>query len=75
MWPKRAPGAARKRDRAKTMKLITRNEAEKCSLEELHGLFRQAFNAVVVAPSGLQERRNALTSLENIECKVLLIGS
>lgn len=49
------------------MKLITRYDAQKLSLEELHGLFREAFNAVAAAPRGSQERRNALSSLDNIE--------
>ena len=54
------------------MKFITRYEAQKLSLEELHGLFREAFNAVAVAPRGSQERRNALTSLANIEHELRL---
>lgn len=49
------------------MKLITRSEASKLSLEELHGLFRKAFNAVAAAPRGSEERRIALNSLETIE--------
>lgn len=49
------------------MKLITRSEASKISLEELQGLFRQAFNAVAAAPRGSDERRIALSSLETIE--------
>ncbi len=49
------------------MKLISRNEVSKCSLEELQGLFREAFNAVANAPRGSQERRNAFASLEVIE--------
>lgn len=49
------------------MKLITRSEASKLSLEELQGLFRKAFNAVAAAPRGSEERRIALNSLETIE--------
>ncbi|MFG5379708.1 hypothetical protein [Yoonia sp. R2-816] len=49
------------------MKLITRYDAQKLSLEELHGLFREAFNAVAAAPHGSQDRSNALVALENIE--------
>lgn len=49
------------------MKLITRSEASKLSLEELQGLFREAFNAVATAPRGSEERRIALSSLETIE--------
>jgi len=53
------------------MKLITRYETQKLSLEELHGLFREAFNAVAVAPRGSQDRRNALSSLDNIETELV----
>ena len=49
------------------MKLITRYEAARLSLEDLQGLFKQAFNAVANAPRGSQERANALNSLETIE--------
>ena len=49
------------------MKLITRSEASRLSLEELHGLFRNSFNAVAAAPRGSEERRIALSSLETIE--------
>ncbi|MBO9401431.1 hypothetical protein [Shimia sp. R9_3] len=49
------------------MKLITRHEAARLSLEELHGLLRQAFNALASAPRGSQQRRDALASLEAIE--------
>lgn len=49
------------------MKLITRYDAQKLSLEELHGLFREAFNAVAAAPRGSQDRRDALNSLEVVE--------
>ncbi|MGR3513832.1 MAG: hypothetical protein ACU0GG_13810 [Paracoccaceae bacterium] len=49
------------------MKLITRTEASRLSLEELHGLLRQAFNALAAAPRGSEQRRKALASLEAIE--------
>ncbi|MEM8774979.1 MAG: hypothetical protein AAGF53_08090 [Pseudomonadota bacterium] len=49
------------------MKLITRSEASKLSLEELQGLFRKAFNDVATAPRGSEERRIALNSLETVE--------
>lgn len=49
------------------MKLITRHEAARLSLEELQGLLREAFNAVAAAPRGSQERRVALSSLETVE--------
>ncbi|MEM7547713.1 MAG: hypothetical protein AAF367_19475 [Pseudomonadota bacterium] len=52
------------------MKLITRNEAAKLSLEELKGLFREAFNAVASTPRGSQERRNALSSLDAVEREI-----
>lgn len=49
------------------MRLITRTEAERLSLEELQGLFKEAFNAVAAAPRGSQERRNALASIDAIQ--------
>lgn len=56
------------------MKLITRYEARKLSLEELHGLFREAFNAVAAAPRGSQDRRNALHTLDAIERELACRG-
>jgi len=47
-------------------KLITRYELSKLSLGELHGLYRQLFNALVQSHFGTYQRRNALASLENI---------
>ena len=47
-------------------KLITRVELSRCSLKELHGMYRQLFNALVQSHSGTYQRRNALASLENI---------
>ena len=52
------------------MKLITRYEAAKLSLEELNGLFREAFNALAAAPRGSEERRYALATLHNIEAEL-----
>lgn len=49
------------------MKLVTRFEAASRSTVELHGLYREAFNAFASAPRGSQEYRDALTSLRNIE--------
>ncbi|MEM7291081.1 MAG: hypothetical protein AAF412_12050 [Pseudomonadota bacterium] len=54
------------------MKLITRYDAAKLSLEELHGLFKEAFNAVACAPRGSEERRNALASLEAVEREIAI---
>ncbi|MHC0055836.1 hypothetical protein [Actibacterium sp. D379-3] len=54
------------------MKLITRYDAQKLSLEELQGLFREAFNAVAAAPRGSEERRNAMASLDNLERELAL---
>lgn len=52
------------------MKLITRFEAARHSTAELHGLYREAFNALASAPRGSDERRNALASLQNIEAEL-----
>ena len=52
------------------MKLVTRFEAASCRTEQLHGLFREAFNAFSVAARGSQERQDALASLENIEAEL-----
>ena len=49
------------------MKLITRFEAASRSTADLHGLLRDAFNALAAAPRGSQERRDALESLRAIE--------
>ena len=48
------------------MKLISRFELANLSLEELHGIYRQVFNALVQSPPHTLERSNALGSLENI---------
>jgi len=52
------------------MKLVTRFEAASLSTAQLHGVFREAFNAFSVAPRGSQERQDALASLENIEAEL-----
>ena len=52
------------------MKLVTRFEAASRSTEQLHGLFREAFNAFSFAPRASQERQDALASLENIEAEL-----
>lgn len=52
------------------MKLVSRFEAASRSTAALHGLFKDAFNAFAVAPRGSEERRNALSSLENIEAEL-----
>ena len=52
------------------MRLITRFEAAKRSTDELHGLYREAFNALAQAPRGSEERRIALASLESIEAEL-----
>ena len=72
--PKGADGRGLLETKENTMKLITRYEAQKLSLEELHGLFREAFNAVAAAPRGSSDRRNALASLKNIEIELAYRG-
>ena len=52
------------------MRLITCFEAASHSTEELHALFREAFNALAQAPRGSEDRRIALASLENIEAEL-----
>jgi len=52
------------------MKLVTRFGAASRSTEQLHGLFREAFNAFSVAPRGSQERQDALQSMRNIEDEI-----
>ena len=48
------------------MKLITRYELANLSLEELHGVYRQVFNALAQSSPHTLMRSNALGSLENI---------
>lgn len=52
------------------MKLITRFEAASRSTDELHALYRDAFNAFAFAPRGSLERMNALASLHTIETEL-----
>lgn len=52
------------------MKLVSRFEAVSHSTAELHGLFKEAFNALAAAPRGSEDRRAALSSLENIEAEL-----
>lgn len=56
------------------MKLVTRFEAASHSTAELHGLLREAFNALAAAPRGSLERRNALASMRNIEAELATRG-
>lgn len=49
------------------MKLITQFELAARSETELHGLYREIFNALVRSHPHSAERRNALASLENIQ--------
>lgn len=51
-------------------KLITCAELSKYSLNELHGLHRQLFNALVQSQCETYQRRNSLTSLENISNEI-----
>lgn len=52
------------------MKLITRFELASKSTGELHALHRDALKAFNAAARGTQERRDALTSLANIEAEL-----
>ena len=72
--PKGTDGRGLLETKVNTMRLITRYEAQKLNLEELHGLFREAFNAVAAAPRGSQDRRNALSSLDHIERELISRG-
>ncbi len=47
-------------------KFITRSELSRCSLNELRGVYRKAFNQLVQSQSESHQRRNALATLENI---------
>jgi hypothetical protein len=49
------------------MKLVSRFEAASRSRAELYGLLAEAFNAFAAAPRSSQQRRDALTSMRNIE--------
>lgn len=52
------------------MNLIARSYAAKLTTADLHGLYREAFNALAAAPRGTQEFRSALASLEAIEAEL-----
>ena len=52
------------------MRAISRTEAARCSLSELHGLYRKAFNALAAADRGTDEYRNALSALQTIEAEL-----
>ena len=49
------------------MKLVSRFEAATRSTAELYGLRKEAFIAFASAARSLQEQRDALTSMRNIE--------
>lgn len=49
------------------MKLITRFELASKSTRELHVLYREVFNALAHSERETAERRNCLSSLENIQ--------
>ncbi len=48
------------------MKLITPYDLASKNDEELRGLYRKTFNALVQSPPESAQRRNALASLENL---------
>ncbi|MEO0697857.1 MAG: hypothetical protein AAFY84_17380 [Pseudomonadota bacterium] len=50
-----------------TMTLITRFELASLSQNQLRGLLRETFNALVRSAPDSPERRNALASIENIQ--------
>lgn len=52
------------------MKLITRFELASKSTRELHVLYREVFNALVLSERETAERRNCLASLENIQNEI-----
>ena len=52
------------------MKLVTRFELASRSINDLHGLYRDIFNALVQSDPDTPERRNALASLENIAAEI-----
>lgn len=54
------------------MKLVTRFEAATLSTVALHGLLKEAFTAFATAPRGSQESRDALASIQNIECELAI---
>ena len=48
------------------MKLVTQYELAVKTKPELHGLYREVFDALAQSEPGSAVRRNALASLENI---------
>lgn len=68
--PKGSDGRGLLEPKEDQMKLITRFEAAKRSTPELHGLLREAFNALAAAPRGSHEREIALASQRNIEAEL-----
>ncbi|MES9999175.1 MAG: hypothetical protein ABW125_07215 [Candidatus Thiodiazotropha lotti] len=49
------------------MKLVTRFELAAKNENELHGLLREAFNALAGSEPDSHQRRNALASIDNIQ--------
>ena len=52
------------------LKLVSRFELASRSIAELHGLYKEAFNAFAAAPRGSEERRTAPSPLDNIEVEL-----
>ena len=52
------------------MRLITRFELARMPTQELYILHRTTFDALICSGFGTAARRNALASLENIECEL-----
>lgn len=57
------------------MKLVTRFELAAKNENELHGLLREAFNALVASKPDSHQRRTALASIENIQNELALRAS
>ncbi|GAB5451151.1 MAG: hypothetical protein Hals2KO_14790 [Halioglobus sp.] len=51
------------------MKLITRHELTRLSLEELHGVYKKAFNELAINRPESITRTNAIASLQNIDAE------
>ena len=52
------------------MKLVTRFELAAKNENELHGLLREAFNALATSEPDSHQRDNALASIENIRNEI-----
>ena len=52
------------------MRLITKFELAAKSKTELYALLREGFNELARSKPGTHHRRNALASLENIQCEI-----